>query len=69
MFPGMTYCILSTDPDFVADMTDLLRAQKAQVFVAQSCAEWVHLQRERGGGRDARAGPLLSDPVTAYLII
>ncbi len=25
MFPGMTYCILSTDPDFVIDMSALLR--------------------------------------------
>lgn len=46
MYPGMTYCILSADPDFVHDMTALLRSREADVFVAQSRAEWAHLQRE-----------------------
>ena len=46
MFPGMTYCILSTDPDFAVDMTDLLRSQQAEVFVASSFAEYEALQAE-----------------------
>ena len=44
MFPGMTYCILSTDPDFVIDMSALLRSQQAQVYV--SFSEYDRLQME-----------------------
>jgi hypothetical protein len=39
MFPRMTYCILSTDFDPAVDMTDLLRSQQAEVFVASSFDE------------------------------
>ena len=46
MFPGMTYCILSTDPDFVIDMSALLRSQQAQVYVASSFGEYDRLQME-----------------------
>ncbi len=33
MFPGMIYCILSRDLDFVVDMSALLRQQHADVFI------------------------------------
>lgn len=44
MFPGMTYCIISTDPDSVVDMTDLLRSRKSEVYVATSINEYFRLQ-------------------------
>jgi hypothetical protein len=44
MFPGMTYCILSRDPDFTIDMAGLLRGQQAAVYVASSFAEYHSLQ-------------------------
>ena len=46
MYPGMTYCILSTDPEFSTDMAGLLRSQRAEVFVASSFAEYESLQPE-----------------------
>ena len=46
MFPGMTYCILSTDPDFVIDMSVLLRTREAVVFVAASFSEYECLRCE-----------------------
>ena len=46
MFPGMTYAILSTDMDFVEDMSLLLRKVGAEVFAASSWAEYERLQQE-----------------------
>jgi len=46
MIPDMTYCILSRDLDFAADMTALLRSRQAQVFVATSFEEYAALQAE-----------------------
>ena len=46
MFPGLTYCILSTDPDFSNDMAGLLRSQQGEVFVASSFAEYEALQAQ-----------------------
>ena len=34
MFPGMVYAILSRDPDFVEDLSVLLRAAGAEVYAA-----------------------------------
>ena len=44
MFPGMTYCIISTDADFVTDMRDLLHSRQAEVYVATSIDEYFVLQ-------------------------
>ena len=45
MFPGMEFAILSRDPDFVADMSALLRRSRdAEVYVATS---WDELDRIR----------------------
>ena len=46
MFPGMTVCVLSTDPDLVADMQAMLRQSGAEVYVATSFAEYDRLQDE-----------------------
>ena len=46
MLPGMVHCIISTDPDFVIDMTDLLRSRQAEVYVATSIDEYDRIQRE-----------------------
>jgi hypothetical protein len=46
MFPGMIYCILSRDLDFVVDMSALLRQQHADVFIASSFDEYEALQVE-----------------------
>ena len=46
MFPGMSYCILTTDPDFAHDMSALLLSQQAEVFVASSFREYETLQAE-----------------------
>ena len=46
MFPGMTFAILSRDPDFVADMTVALRASGGGVYVATSWAELTRLQHD-----------------------
>ena len=46
MYPGMTYCILSRDLDFVVDMSALLQSQLAEVFVASSFDEYEALQAE-----------------------
>jgi hypothetical protein len=42
----MTYCILSRDPDFIDDMTILLRSCSAEVFVASSFCEYEMLQAQ-----------------------
>ena len=49
MFPGMTYAILSTDTDFVEDMSLLLRKVGAEVYAASSGEEYARLQQEGGG--------------------
>ena len=46
MFPGMTFLILSRDPDFVADMGELIQSRQGEVFVATSWAEARRLQAE-----------------------
>jgi hypothetical protein len=46
MFPGMTYCILSRDSDFVADMITVLRGLNAIVHVATSFGEYRRIQDE-----------------------
>ena len=46
MFPGMVFCILSTDADFVQDMAALLRHAGAEVYVAGTWNEYQRLQEE-----------------------
>ena len=46
MFPGMSYCTLTTDSDFATDMTELLRSRQAEVFVAASFSEYEALQAQ-----------------------
>ena len=46
MFPGMTYAILSTDTDFVEDMSLLLRKVGAEVYSASSWDEYARIQQE-----------------------
>ncbi len=36
MYPGMPFLILSRDPDFVADMSELIQSRKGVVYVAIS---------------------------------
>ncbi len=48
MFPCMTYCILSTDFDFVVDMSALLHCLQANVYVVSSFSEYDRLQQEGG---------------------
>ena len=42
MFPGMTFMILSRDPDCVADMAALIQGRQGRVYVATS---WAEVQR------------------------
>jgi hypothetical protein len=46
MHPGLVFLILSTDPDFAADMTVMLRERKAEVYVATSFAEYHAIQAQ-----------------------
>jgi hypothetical protein len=46
MFPGMVFLILSRDPDFVDDMSALLRQQQCRVYVATSWDEMDRLREE-----------------------
>lgn len=46
MFPGMVYAILSRDPDFVDDMSVLLRLAGREVYAASSWDEYVRIQEE-----------------------
>ena len=46
MFPRMVYAILSTDIDFVEDMSLLLRKVGAEVYAASSWEEYARLQDE-----------------------
>ena len=46
MFPGMTVCVLSTDPDLVTDMVAMLKERGTDVYVATSFAEYDRLQEE-----------------------
>ena len=56
MFPGMVYAILSRDPDFVENLSVLLRAAGGEVYAASSWDECARIQQEGGGG-DVRGGP------------
>ena len=56
--PGIVFAVLTTDPDFVIDMTVLLRSQQAAVLVASSSEEYEPLQAE-----GVVAEELLVDPV------
>jgi hypothetical protein len=47
MFPGISVCILSTDPDLVADTVAMYQAYMAEVHVATS----FHRIREAAGRR------------------
>ena len=46
MYPGMPFAILSRDPDFVADVSVLLRSSDAEVYVATSWEELYRLRSE-----------------------
>ena len=46
MFPGMVYAILSRDPDFVENLSVLLRAARGEVYSASSWDEYVRIQQE-----------------------
>ena len=46
MFPGMVYAILSRDPDFVDDMSVLLRLAGREVYAASSWDEYARIQQE-----------------------
>jgi hypothetical protein len=46
MFPGISVCVLSTDPDLVADTVAMYEAHMATVHVATSFAEYARLQDE-----------------------
>ena len=46
MYPGMLFLILSRDPDFVSDMTELLQSRQGVVYVASSWAEADRLAEE-----------------------
>ena len=46
MFPGMVYAILSRDPDFVDDMSVLLRSAGGEAYAASSWDEYARLQEE-----------------------
>ena len=54
MFSGMVYAILSTDMDFVEDMSLLLRKVGAEVYAASSWEEYARLQQEGRSGGDVR---------------
>ena len=46
MFPGMVYAILSRDPDFVENLSVLLRAASGEVYAASSWDEYARIQQE-----------------------
>ena len=46
MFPGMVYAILSRDPDFVENLSVLLRAAGGEVYAASSWDEYARIQQE-----------------------
>ena len=46
MFPGMVYAILSRDPDFVENLSLLLRAAGGEVYAASSWDEYARIQQE-----------------------
>ena len=58
MFPHMMFCIISTDPDFVIDMSNLLHSRQAEVYIARSFDEYDQLQQ-----RGAIFEMLVVDPV------
>jgi hypothetical protein len=45
MFPGMVYAILSTDLDFVQDMTEVLIEAGGDVYWATSWEEYARIQQ------------------------
>ena len=53
MFPGMVYAILSRDPDFVENLSVLLRAAGGEVYAASSWDEYARIQQEGGWWRCA----------------
>ena len=67
MFPAMVFCILSSDRDFVDDMTCLLCDAGVDVYVASSFDEYAALQADgvaladRGDPRED-LGFVLPDP-------
>ena len=46
MYPGMPFLILSRDPDFVADISELIQSREGTVYVATSWAEAERLSSE-----------------------
>ena len=46
MFPGIVFCVMSRDIDFVADVASLLRHRGAEVYIATSWDEYTRLQSE-----------------------
>ncbi len=58
MFPNMTFCIMSTDPDFVSDFTQLLHSCSAEVYIATDFEEFRRLQEE-----GVAAEMLVVDPI------
>jgi hypothetical protein len=56
MFPGMVYAILSTDLDFVQDMTETLTKVGGDVYWATSWDEYARIQQDGGGDVRGRSG-------------
>ena len=46
MYPGMSFLILSRDPDFVADMSELIHSRSGAVYIATSWSEATRLSQE-----------------------
>jgi hypothetical protein len=46
MFAGMVFAILSTDLDFVQDMTEVLLKAGGEVYWATSWEEYARIQQE-----------------------
>ena len=46
MYPGISVCVLSRDPDLVTDTVSMYKRCDAEVFVASSFAEYERLQAD-----------------------
>ena len=46
MYPGISVCVLSRDPDLVTDTVSMYKSYDAEVFVASSFGEYERLQAD-----------------------
>ena len=46
MYPGISVCVLSRDPDLVTDTVSMYKSYDAEVFVATSFREYERLQAD-----------------------